>query len=166
MQTPWYVCVPRETRKVLRSGHTMGHYDMTRRRCVDFLRPSNWADCLAAKAAQPDAVPIAGGTDLMVELNFDHRRPPALLDLTPVAELADWSTVDGRVRIGAGVPYTRIITELGDQLPGLAMASRTVGSPQIRNRGTAGGNLGTASPAGRSEEHTSELQSQFHLVCR
>jgi CO/xanthine dehydrogenase FAD-binding subunit len=115
---------------------------------VDFLRPSSWADCLAAKAAHPDAVPIAGGTDVMVELNFDHRRPQALLDLGPAAELADWATVDGRIRLGAGVPYTRIITELGDQLPGLAMASRTVGSPQIRNRGTVGGNLGTASPAG------------------
>jgi len=115
---------------------------------VDFLRPNTWADALAAKAGQPAAVPIAGGTDVMVELNFDHRRPPALLDLGGVAELADWSTVDGRVRIGAGMPYTRIITELGDTLPGLAMASRTVGSPQIRNRGTVGGNLGTASPAG------------------
>ncbi|HEX9334881.1 MAG TPA: FAD binding domain-containing protein, partial [Pseudonocardiaceae bacterium] len=115
---------------------------------MDFLRPNTWADALAAKAGQPAAVPIAGGTDVMVELNFDHRRPPALLDLGGVAELADWSTVDGRVRIGAGMPYTRIITELGDTLPGLAMASRTVGSPQIRNRGTVGGNLGTASPAG------------------
>ena len=115
---------------------------------MEFLRPSTWADALAAKAAHPAAVPIAGGTDVMVELNFDHRRPPALLDLGPVAELADWSTVDGRLRIGATVPYTRIITELGDKLPGLAMASRTVGSPQIRNRGTVGGNLGTASPAG------------------
>lgn len=115
---------------------------------MDFLRPSSWADALAAKAAAPTAVPIAGGTDVMVELNFDHRRPPALLDLNPVAELAEWSMADGRIRIGAGVSYTRIITELGDRLPGLAMASRTVGSPQIRNRGTVGGNLGTASPAG------------------
>jgi CO/xanthine dehydrogenase FAD-binding subunit len=115
---------------------------------VDFLRPSTWAEALAAKAEHPDVVPIAGGTDLMVELNFDHRRPPALLDLNPVRELAEWGPVDGRIRIGAGVPYTRIITELGDRLPGLAMASRTVGSPQIRNRGTVGGNLGTASPAG------------------
>jgi CO/xanthine dehydrogenase FAD-binding subunit len=115
---------------------------------VEFLRPGTWADALAAKAEHPDAVPIAGGTDLMVELNFDHRRPPALLDLTRVAELAEWGPVDDHIRLGASVPYTRIITELGARLPGLAMASRTVGSPQIRNRGTVGGNLGTSSPAG------------------
>jgi CO/xanthine dehydrogenase FAD-binding subunit len=115
---------------------------------VEFLRPGTWADALAAKAEHPDAVPIAGGTDVMVELNFDHRRPPALLDLTRVAELAEWGPVGDHIRLGAGVPYTRIITELGARLPGLAMASRTVGSPQIRNRGTVGGNLGTSSPAG------------------
>jgi CO/xanthine dehydrogenase FAD-binding subunit len=71
-----------------------------------------------------------------------------MLDLTRVPELARWSRSNGRVDLGAGVTYTRIVRELGDELPGLAMASRTVGSPQIRNRGTVGGNLGTASPAG------------------
>ncbi len=115
---------------------------------MDFLRPTSWADALAAKAAHPDAVPIAGGTDVMVELNFDRRRPAALLDLTEVAELTEWDQRDGLVRLGAGVTYARVIRELGGRLPGLAMAARTVGSPQIRNRGTVGGNLGTASPAG------------------
>jgi CO/xanthine dehydrogenase FAD-binding subunit len=115
---------------------------------MDFLRPSTWEEALAAKAAHPDAVPIAGGTDVMVELNFDRRRPPALLDLTRVAPLAEWGTDGDLMRVGAGVPYRRIIDELGGRLPGLAMASRTVGSPQIRNRGTVGGNLGSASPAG------------------
>jgi CO/xanthine dehydrogenase FAD-binding subunit len=115
---------------------------------MDFLSPATWADALAAKAEHPDAVPIAGGTDVMVELNFDRRRPPALLDLTRIADLAAHGADNGLIRIGAGVPYTRIITELGDRLPGLAQASRTVGSPQIRNRGTVGGNLGSASPAG------------------
>ena len=91
---------------------------------------------------------MAGGTDLMVDLNFDRARPPAILDLTRVPELRDWAPDDGRVRIGAGVTYTRIMAELGDRLPGLATASRTVGSLQIRNRGTVGGNLATASPAG------------------
>jgi CO/xanthine dehydrogenase FAD-binding subunit len=115
---------------------------------MDFLRPNTFAEALAVKAEQPDVVPIAGGTDVMVELNFDHRRPSALLDLTRIAELREWSTQDGRLRVGSGVPYVRIIDQLGGQLPGLAMASRTVGSPQIRNRGTVGGNLGAASPAG------------------
>jgi CO/xanthine dehydrogenase FAD-binding subunit len=115
---------------------------------VDFLAPSTWDDALAAKAEHPDALPIAGGTDVMVEVNFDRRRPPALLDLTRVPELAEWTTDGDHIRLGAGVTYRRVIDELGDRLPGLAMASRTVGSPQIRNRGTVGGNLGSASPAG------------------
>ncbi|HEY4454839.1 MAG TPA: FAD binding domain-containing protein [Pseudonocardiaceae bacterium] len=115
---------------------------------MDFLRPGSWSEALALKAQRPDAVPISGGTDVMVELNFDHRRPAALIDLNPVTELTDWSEADGRIRLGAAVPYARIIDELGRKLPGLAMASRTVGSPQIRNRGTVGGNLGSASPAG------------------
>jgi CO/xanthine dehydrogenase FAD-binding subunit len=115
---------------------------------MDFLRPSTLDEALALKAEHPDAVPIAGGTDVMVELNFDLRRPSALLDLGRVTELAGWAAEDGHVRLGATVPYTRIVAELGDLLPGLAMAARTVGSPQIRNRGTVGGNLGSASPAG------------------
>jgi CO/xanthine dehydrogenase FAD-binding subunit len=115
---------------------------------MDFLQPSTWDEALAAKAAHPDAVPIAGGTDVMVELNFDKRRPAALLDLTRVSELTEWGTNGESLRIGAGVPYARIISELGRLAPGLVMASRSVGSPQIRNRGTVGGNLGSASPAG------------------
>ncbi|QWF82890.1 FAD binding domain-containing protein [Amycolatopsis sp. CA-230715] len=115
---------------------------------MDFLRPSSLGEALAVKAERPGAVPIAGGTDVMVELNFDHRRPAALLDLTGVAELGEWSAEHGTIRLGAGVPYVRVIGELGGKLPALAMASRTVGSPQIRNRGTVGGNLGAASPAG------------------
>jgi CO/xanthine dehydrogenase FAD-binding subunit len=128
---------------------------------MKFLQPASLADALAAKAECPGAVPIAGGTDVMVEINFDVRRPEALLDLNRVPELTSWSADGGIVRLGAGVTYARLTTEqrspggrpplsppLGDLLPGLAMAARTVGSPQIRNRGTIGGNLGAASPAG------------------
>ena len=115
---------------------------------MDFLRPVTWAEALQVKAERPDARPIAGGTDLMVELNFGTTRPTALLDLTRIDELADWERAGERLRIGAGVSYARVVGELGDLLPGLAIAARTVGSPQIRNRGTIGGNLGSASPAG------------------
>src|SRR5829696_730720 len=115
---------------------------------MEFLQPHSWREALETKAAHPDSVPIFGGTDVMVEMNFDRGRPAAVMDLTRVPEIQEWGEEDGRLRVGAGVTYTRIIAELGDRLPGLAMASRTVGSPQIRNRGTVGGNLGTASPAG------------------
>jgi CO/xanthine dehydrogenase FAD-binding subunit len=120
---------------------------------MEFMQPRSWDEALAAKAATPEAVPIAGGTDVMVELNFARRRPGVLLDLTRVAELRGWMSANGQLRVGAGVTYAELTGErtagaLGASLPGLAMAARTVGSPQIRNRGTIGGNLGSASPAG------------------
>lgn len=115
---------------------------------MDFFQPETWDEALQIKAAHPEATPIAGGTDVMVELNLDHGRPASILDLTRIRELTDWGPEGPLLRVGAGVTYTRLIDELGDRLPGLAMASRTVGSPQIRNRGTVGGNLGTSSPAG------------------
>jgi CO/xanthine dehydrogenase FAD-binding subunit len=115
---------------------------------MEFLQPASWAEALEAKAEHPEAMPLWGGTDVMVDVNFGRARPEAIIDLTRVAQLADWDRDDGHVRVGAGVTYTRAIRELGDLLPGLAIASRTVGSPQIRNRGTIGGNLGSSSPAG------------------
>ena len=115
---------------------------------MEFLQPTSWREALEMKAAHPEAVPIAGGTDLMVEVNLDHRRPETVMDLTRINDLTEWGSDGDLLRVGAGVTYARLIDELGDRLPGLAMASRTVGSPQIRNRGTVGGNLGTASPAG------------------
>src|SRR5437899_10906198 len=85
----------------------------------------------------------------MVALNCDRGRPAVLLNLNEVAELRGWSRDNGALRLGAGITYAEIEHgELKDVLPALAEASRTVGSPQIRNRGTIGGNLGTSSPAG------------------
>jgi CO/xanthine dehydrogenase FAD-binding subunit len=115
---------------------------------MEFVQPLDWEEALEVKASRPEARPIFGGTDVMVELNFGRARPEVVMDLTRVPELREWGEEDGRLRVGAGVTYTRILEELKGRLPGLAMASRTVGSPQIRNRGTVGGNLGTASPAG------------------
>ncbi|MFF2199763.1 FAD binding domain-containing protein [Streptomyces sp. NPDC058145] len=115
---------------------------------MDFLRPASWEEALAAKAEHPTAVPIAGGTDVMVEINFDHRRPEYLLDLNRVGDLYEWEVGEDTVRLGASVSYAKIMENLRAELPGLALASHTVASPQIRNRGGVGGNLGTASPAG------------------
>jgi CO/xanthine dehydrogenase FAD-binding subunit len=115
---------------------------------MELLQPVTWGEALEAKAERPEAKPLWGGTDVTVELNFGRERPEAILDLTRVSELTEHGPEDGRIRVGAGVTYTRAIAELGEPLPGLAIASRTVGSPQIRNRGTIGGNLGSSSPAG------------------
>jgi CO/xanthine dehydrogenase FAD-binding subunit len=116
---------------------------------MEVLRPRSLAEALMARAEHPAALAIRGGTDVMVELNFDRVRPEAMLDLGEIAELGGWSRDDGHLRLGAGLTYAEIERgELAAELPALAEASRTVGSPQIRNRGTLGGNLGTASPAG------------------
>jgi CO/xanthine dehydrogenase FAD-binding subunit len=116
---------------------------------VDVLTPRSLDEALQLKAKRPDAVPIEGGTDVMVALNFDRLRPPALLNLNEVEELKGWSRENGNLRLGASLTYAEAMRgELASALPALAEASRTVGSPQIRNRGTIGGNLGTASPAG------------------
>jgi CO/xanthine dehydrogenase FAD-binding subunit len=115
---------------------------------MELLQPETWREALELRARHPGSVPLCGGTDVMVDLNFGRARPEVILDLTRVPALTEWEARDGVLRIGAGVSYTKAIRELGDRLPGLAAASRTVGSPQIRNRGTIGGNVGSASPAG------------------
>jgi CO/xanthine dehydrogenase FAD-binding subunit len=131
---------------------------------MDILQPMDLGEALDAVAEHPDAVPLAGGTDLMVELNFDMRRPEVIVDLTRVPELGEWTRDNGSIRLGAGVTYTRLIADLAAELPGLAIASRTVGSPQIRNRGTVGGNLGTASPAGDTLPVLAALDAQVELA--
>ena len=111
--------------------------------------PRTLDEALRLKAEQPGAVPIEGGTDVMIDLNFDRARPEALLNLNGVGELKGWSRENGTLRLGASLTYTEAMQlPLAALLPALAEASRTIGSPQIRNRGTVGGNLGTASPAG------------------
>ena len=95
----------------------------------------------AVLAVADGATPLAGGTDLMVEINFRHTTPDHVVGLRRVEELGEWS---GN-RIGAAVTWRRL--ERGGPRA-LAQAARTVGSPQIRNAGTIGGNLATASPAG------------------
>jgi CO/xanthine dehydrogenase FAD-binding subunit len=113
--------------------------------------PRTIDDAVAALAELPDAQVLAGGTDFMVEVNFGHRRPTDVVALRRVDELRTWSVdgTSGVLRICAGVPYAEMQQPpLAELVPALAQAARTVGSPQIRNAGTIGGNLATASPAG------------------
>src|ERR1700730_5476252 len=114
---------------------------------MEVLLPESLDEALAIKADRQEAIPLAGGTDLMVDLNFGRLRPSAIVDLSRVSELAIIRQENGHVFLGAGVTYAPIGREMPAFKP-LLQAARSVGSPQIRNRGTVGGNLGTASPAG------------------
>jgi CO/xanthine dehydrogenase FAD-binding subunit len=114
---------------------------------MEVLMPHSLDEALVMKGEHPEATPIAGGTDLMVDLNFGRRRPATMIDLSRVTELASWQQEDDHVFLGSGLTYATIVKEMVAFKP-LVHASRSVGSPQIRNRGTVGGNLGTASPAG------------------
>lgn len=130
-----------------------------------YVRPTSWSEAIALKTEEPEALPINGGTDVMVEINFDRIRPRAILDLSHLDEIKQWDMGEDVIRLGSGVTYSTVVQHLGEVLPGLAIASRTVGSPQIRNRGTVAGNLASASPAGDAHppllasEATVELES-------
>ena len=116
---------------------------------MDVRTPYSLDEALLLKAELPDARFVQGGTDVLVELNFDRSRPSALINLNEVAELRGFTRENGELVLGSGLTYAEAMSQpLAGLLPALAEASRTVGSPQIRNRGTIGGNLGTASPAG------------------
>lgn len=131
------------------------------------LLPSRLDDALAALDADPTAHVLAGGTDVMVEVNFGHRRPPSVVALDRIAELRTVA-VDagaGTIRLGAGVTFTTLLADpVATLVPALAEAARTVGSPQIRNAATIGGNLGTCSPAGDALPVLSALDAVVELA--
>jgi CO/xanthine dehydrogenase FAD-binding subunit len=111
-------------------------------------RPTTLSGVFDALDELPGAHLLAGGTDLMVEVNFGHRRPPSVVGLRRVSELRGYEVLDDEVVLRSGVTWTEVEHDLAGVLPGLAAAACTVGSPQMRNAGTVGGNIGTASPAG------------------
>lgn len=124
---------------------------------METFRPTDLDELLEVAGAHPEADLLAGGTDLMVEVNLAHHRPQAVVSLRRVEEL-------GRRTdrfIGAGVTFAEL--ELGPH-PALAELARTVGSPQIRAAGTIGGNLGTASPAGDSLPWLAAIEANVVLA--
>jgi CO/xanthine dehydrogenase FAD-binding subunit len=136
---------------------------------VSVVIPTTLAEALAALSEQPDALVLAGGTDLMVAINEGHRRladDVMVLSVNRVPDLRSW-TLDraaGTLRLGAAVTYTELAAEpLAGVLPALAQAARTVGSPQIRNAATIGGNVVTCSPAGDGLPVLSALDATVEL---
>ncbi len=127
-------------------------------------------EAVAAIGAHPDALVLAGGTDLMVEINEAHRvlsGDETVIAVNRVPELRAWSVdpTAGMVRLGAGVTYAELArAPLSDLLPALGQAARTVGSPQIRNAATIGGNLATCSPAGDGLPVLAALDAVVELI--
>ena len=114
------------------------------------VSPATLSEALALRAAG-DYRPLAGGTDLMVQLAAEVAEPPpAVLDLSRLSELRGVSTDGYDVIIGALTTYTDLRTSLvlSARMPALVQAAATVGAAQIQNRGTIGGNICNASPAG------------------
>jgi CO/xanthine dehydrogenase FAD-binding subunit len=123
---------------------------------VDIERPTSLMGAMEGLAAQPGATLLAGGTDVMVEVNYHARRPRHVIALKRIEELHTWEGL----RIGAGVTFRRM--ENGP-IRALAQLARTIGSPQIRAAGTIGGNLGTASPAGDSHPFLAACDAHVEL---
>ena len=131
------------------------------------LRPTSVDQLLDILANDPSASLLAGGTDLMVEVNLHGRRPATVVSVRSLEELTEWSHRSGRVTIGAGLPYADMEKgPLAHLVPALAQAARTVGSPQIRAAGTIGGNLGTCSPAGDTLPVLAALNATIHVLHR
>ncbi|MDQ1377189.1 MAG: hypothetical protein QOE15_1362 [Acidimicrobiaceae bacterium] len=146
---------------------------------MTILSPTSIDEAVAA-LADPAIQVLAGGTDFMVEVNAGHRRPDKVLSLRHIPELRTWEQLPARdgpvrdgparddpahVRLGATVTYTDMLQpDLAQLLPALAHAARTVGSPQIRNAGTIGGNLATASPAGDTLPVLSALEAVVEVA--
>jgi CO/xanthine dehydrogenase FAD-binding subunit len=111
--------------------------------------PKSLGEALGLLAEDPQAHVLAGGTDFMVEVNYGHRQPSTVVSLRRVDEIRGWRREGDTLVLGAGLRYVEMMTsDLAELAPALAQAARTVGSPQIRNTGTLGGNVATASPAG------------------
>jgi CO/xanthine dehydrogenase FAD-binding subunit len=116
---------------------------------MSVLLPRSLDEALSLLADEPASVVLAGGTDLMVAINEGLRRVERVVALRDVEELRVRRIEDGDLFLGAATKYTELMDPtVASYAPALASAARTVGSPQIRNAGTIGGNLATASPAG------------------
>jgi CO/xanthine dehydrogenase FAD-binding subunit len=126
--------------------------------------PRTISEALSALDDRPGSQLLAGGTDFCVEVNYGHRRPDGVVCLRRVAELKDFEVGERTIRIGAGTTYSEMVKRLSGVLPALAAAARTVGSPQIRNAGTLGGNVATASPAGDTLPLLAALDADVVLV--
>jgi xanthine dehydrogenase small subunit len=135
-------------------------------RAQRLLRPSSLAELLELRASEPDAKLVAGGTDVVVEINQRHARWPTLISLEAVTELRNFTVHDEHIEIGAGVTLSQLEHQLGHSVPLLDELFPLFSSRLIRNRATLGGNLANASPIGDSPPVLLALDAELELRSR
>lgn len=129
------------------------------------MLPTSLEEAVEELCTVPTAVPVAGGTDLMPDVNAGRLRPMALVGLAQVRELRGWQYLDGHALLGAGLTHARVArSDIGALVPALAAASRTAGPPQVRNAGTLGGNVVTASPTADTLPVLAALEAELVVV--
>ena len=129
------------------------------------IRPRSVEEALAALSAVTGALPIAGGTDLLVKMKDGHVRPRALVAVDHLPELRVIEVRDGMLWIGGGATHAQLMASslVKEHAPLLAAACATVGAPQIRNRGTIAGNVVTSSPAGDTIPALIALDAEVYM---
>lgn len=130
-----------------------------------FIRPANLTEFLDLYAAEPHAALLAGATDLGVDINLRHARPPLVLAVDQVPELRTLHTTAEHIEIGAALTLSELQRALAGRVPLLSELFPQFASPLIRNTATLGGNLATASPIGDAAPVLLALQAHLVLTC-
>ena len=122
-------------------------------------------ECLNLLERFPDAKILAGGTDLLVRLK-DEINQPDIIDISHIKELKGINDLDGKIKIGALTTFSEIIESkiVAENADVLVRAVEMIGSPQIKNRGTIGGNIANASPAGDSIPPLFVLEAEIEIA--
>ena len=131
-----------------------------------FYRPLHLSEVLDLLQQHPQAVLLAGATDLGLEMSHDRQSFPVLISLEAVAELAQIVQTAESVAIGAAVPLSQIEAKLQGIFPSLDEMLYWFAARQVRNRATLGGNIGTASPIGDLPPVLLSLDAELHLVSK
>jgi xanthine dehydrogenase small subunit len=129
-----------------------------------FHVPDTLAELTRLRAAHPDAMLLSGGTDLGLSVSKGRERPAVVIHTAQVAELAEIEETDDALILGAGVSYTRALPYIDRLYPSFAEMIRRIGSRQIRNLGTIGGNIGNASPIGDTPPCLIALEATLTLA--
>ena len=129
-----------------------------------FHAPRSLADLLALRTKHPDALLLAGATDLGLLASRSRKPPAAVIHVAHVPELTAVSDTDKQVTIGAAASYAQAMPVLIPNYPALKTYLARLGSRQIRTMGTLGGNIGTASPIGDMPPVLIALEARLKLT--